>query len=51
MSSTGWRASSEARRPHTKRQLKRRPPSTTISKKRRTSVKDSNAALRRQGLL
>ena len=51
MSTTGWRASSEARRPHSKRLLKCRPPSSNVSKKRRTSAKNSNSALRQKGLL
>ena len=49
--SNGWKAASESRRPHQRAALKKRPPSTTISKKRRTSVADSDRALRMKGLL
>ena len=47
----GWRATAESRRPHTKSQLKKHPPTSNISKKRRTSSKDINSALKMKGLL
>ena len=48
---TGWKTSSESRRPHSKAKLKRRPPSLNPSKERRTSIADSNRSLRLKGLL
>ena len=48
---TGWKAASESWRAHTKAKLKRNPPSSNISKRRRTSVKDSDSAMRKRGLL
>ena len=48
---TGWKAAAGARRPHTKAKLKRHPPSSNISKRRRNSAKDSNSAMRMKGLL
>ena len=48
---TGWKAASESRRPHSKDKLKKHPSSLNPSKKRRTSVADSNRALRLKGLL
>ncbi len=48
---TGWKAARDSRRAHTKQTLKKHPPSTTISKRRRTSAKDSNSAMRMKGLL
>lgn len=47
----GWKAAADSRRPHTKTKLKRRPPTANISKRRRNSAKDSNAAMRMKGLL
>lgn len=46
---TGWRASAPHRRKSHTARLRRRP--LRPSKKRRKSAKDSNAALRRKGLL
>ena len=51
MASTGWRAASDSRRAHAKQALKKKPPSSKVSKKRRNSAKDSNSALRMKGLL
>ena len=48
---TGWKAAKKSRRPHSKARLEKHPPSSNISKKRRTSVKDSNSSLRMKGLL
>ena len=48
---TGWKAARQARRPHTRHKLKRRPPATTISRKRRTAAKNIARALRQKGLL
>ena len=48
---TGWKASKEARRPHTGAKLKRNPPSTRISRKRLTATRNAHAALRAKGLL
>ena len=48
---TGWKAARDSRRPSKKQDLKRRPPSVSVSKRRRNSVKDSNSALRMKGLL
>ena len=48
---TGWRAASQARRPHTRQRLKRRPPALKVSRKRLTATKNSHAALRAKGLL
>ena len=48
---TGWRACAEARRPHTRQRLKRRPPTLRTSRKRRTAIKNTHAALRAKGLL
>ena len=48
---TGWKSAHDARRPHTRSRLKKRPPSSNISKKRRRSVKDQNSAMKRKGLL
>ena len=48
---TGWKAASESRRPHSKAKLKKHPSSLNPSKKKRTSVADSNRALRLKGLL
>lgn len=49
--SRGWKANKEARRPHSKARLKKRPPRTRVSKRRRTSLQDRNQALRLKGLL
>ena len=51
MSATGWRATQNSRRPHSKNELKKHPPTNTVSKKRRTQSKDRNSALRLKGLL
>ena len=51
MSATGWKADASNRRPHRKSRLKKRPPTGSISKKRRTSAKNSNSAMRLKGLL
>ena len=48
---TGWKAARDSRRAGKKQDLKRNPPTANISKRRRTSVKDSNSALRMKGLL
>ena len=48
---TGWKAAANSRRPHSKLLLKKHPPSSNVSRKRRVSVKDSNSALRLKGLL
>ena len=47
----GWKAAADSRRPHTKSQLKKHPPTSNISKKRRNRAKDSNSAMRLKGLL
>jgi hypothetical protein len=47
----GWRASRESRRPHTRERLKRRARTPGVSRKRRTSVKDRERAMRLKGLL
>ena len=46
---TGWRAARDSRRPHKSQELRKKGAKTTISKRRRQSVKDSNAALRLRG--
>ena len=48
---TGWKAATKSRRPHTKQLLKRHPPSLRISKRRRISSKNVKAALRAKGFL
>ena len=48
---TGWKAARQSRRPHSKQKLRRHPPNTRISRKRRTAAKNSNAALRLRGQL
>lgn len=48
---TGWKAAADSRRAHTKSKLKKKPPSGNISKRRRTSSKDINSAMRLKGLL
>ena len=48
---TGWKATREARRPHTRRRLKENPPATRISRKRKRAMKDITSALRMKGLL
>ena len=48
---TGWKAARDSRRPHKKQELHKRARQPNVSKRRRTSVKDSNAAMRLKGLL
>ena len=48
---TGWKAAQESRRPHSQAKLRRRPPKTRISKKKRNQAKDRNQALRLKDLL
>ena len=48
---TGWKAARRARRPHTRRKLKERPPTTRAGRKRRRAMKDISSALRMKGLL
>lgn len=48
---TGWKAARDSRRPHTKQALKSNPPSGRVSRKCRTALKNSHAALRAKGLL
>ena len=48
---TGWRAASDSRRPHKSQELRKSGGKSTISKRRRQSIKDSNAALRLRGEL
>ena len=48
---TGWRAASDSRRPHKSQELRKSGGKSTISKRRRQSVKDSNSALRLRGQL
>ncbi len=48
---TGWRAGRDARRPHTRKLLKRHPPGLRLSRKRRQAVKDAMRALRLKGVL
>lgn len=51
MMQTGWRAQAGTRRPSHTARLRRKKAKPNISRRRRTSVKNSNAALRRKGLL
>ncbi len=46
---TGWRATREARRPHTKNKLQTKHPKNRVSKARRKSVQESIRAMRRRG--
>ena len=48
---TGWRTASQARRPHHSLRLRRKDKQPAISRKRRKAARNSNAALRRKGLL
>ena len=48
---TGWKAASRARRPHTRRKLKEKPPTTRIARKRKRAMRDIRSALRMKGLL
>ena len=48
---TGWRAHAPLRRPSHTRRLRRRTSNPRISRYRRTATKNSNAALRKKGLL
>ena len=48
---TGWRAASDSRRPHKTQELLKNGGKSTVSKRRRQSVKDSNSAMRLRGQL
>ena len=48
---TGWRAASDSRRPHKTQELRMNGGKSTVSKRRRQSVKDSNSAMRLRGQL
>ena len=48
---TGWRAASDSRRPHKSQELRKSGGKSTVSKRRRQSVKDSNSAMRLRGQL